>query len=666
MEFDINNALTYPRRQVHLDFHTQPDLKNVGAHFRKEQFQSALREGNVSSITVFARCYHGLCYYPTDVGLRHPGLSFDLTRAMVDAAHEIGVRAPVYVNAGLGLEEAQQHPEWIARTKSGQISTDSYVSAEPELRWPNMCLNDGSYCAHLYAILEEICARFEQLDGLFLDICFKGKPCYCDECRRGMRALGLDPELDADAAAYYQRKHIDFMKKAGQILHKRHPNATIFFNSGGADIMAPEYHPYETHYEIEDLPTVWGGYDKMPLNATFFGGTGKFYLGMTGKFHLEWGEFGGFKCKEALKYEAATMAVYGAGCSVGDHLLYTGEMDMQTYKNIGYAYRYLERIEPYCYGGVSTATIGVWLSESMDDNIGLSMILLESQIDFEVIRDCGFSRFDTVIFPGGAILNEKELESLQAYLQHGGKVLFVGDSLIKDGEFQIDCGLTAPKAAPFGGDYIDAEPLGAEELPQSPFYSYHSAMQVACTDAECLARVLAPYTAKPYGPLGKRTNLPYDKDAVRGVCAVKKGNVVYLAHKIPLIYKTYGSLFHKRYFLELLFRLKPVLRLRAGVGAQGRCRMIRQEQEHRYCINLTYAAPVRRGEAEIIEDIQPLYQVPVTVHVPEPILAVRLPLQNQSLPFSYAEQECRFTLPVLNCHETVVLEYAATGKGREK
>ena len=171
------------------------------------------------------------------------------------------------------------------------------------------------------------------------------------------------------------------------------------------------------------------------------------------------------------------MAVYGAGCSVGDHLLYTGEMDMQTYKNIGYAYRYLERIEPYCYGGVSTATIGVWLSESMDDNIGLSMILLESQIDFEVIRDCGFSRFDTVIFPGGAILNEKELESLQAYLQHGGKVLFVGDSLIKDGELQIDCGLTAPKAAPFGGDYIDAEPLGAEELPQSPFYSYHYSRQ---------------------------------------------------------------------------------------------------------------------------------------------------------------------------------------------
>lgn len=81
MEFDINNALTYPRRQVHLDFHTQPDLKNARCALSKGAVPVGAREGNVSSITVFARCYHGLCYYPTDVGLRHPGLSFDLTRA---------------------------------------------------------------------------------------------------------------------------------------------------------------------------------------------------------------------------------------------------------------------------------------------------------------------------------------------------------------------------------------------------------------------------------------------------------------------------------------------------------------------------------------------------------------------------------------------------------
>ena len=32
---------------------------------------------------------------------------------------------------------------------------------------------------------------------------------------------------------------------------------------------------------------------------------------MSGKFHTEWGEFGGFKHADALKYEAAAMIASG-------------------------------------------------------------------------------------------------------------------------------------------------------------------------------------------------------------------------------------------------------------------------------------------------------------------------------------------------------------------
>ena len=93
--------------------------------------------GNISSITVFARCYHGLCYYPTQIGVRHPKLHFDMTGAMIEAAHEIGVRAPIYVNVGLALAEYEKHPEWCARLKNGELSSGSYVAEEPELLWPN-------------------------------------------------------------------------------------------------------------------------------------------------------------------------------------------------------------------------------------------------------------------------------------------------------------------------------------------------------------------------------------------------------------------------------------------------------------------------------------------------------------------------------------------------
>jgi hypothetical protein len=54
-------------------------------------------------------------------------------------------------------------------------------------------------------------------------------------------------------------------------------------------------------------------------------------LGMTGKFHTTWGEFGGFKHPNALRYECAAMLAYGAKCSVGDQLHPLGRMDESTY-----------------------------------------------------------------------------------------------------------------------------------------------------------------------------------------------------------------------------------------------------------------------------------------------------------------------------------------------
>ena len=89
------------------------------------------------------------------------------------------------------------------------------------------------------------------------------------------------------------RKHQDFTRKCGEILHEKHPDASIYFNSGGADQYQPEFHGASTHFELEDLPTAWGGYNKMPPRARYFANTGKDYLGMTGKFHLDWGEIGG-------------------------------------------------------------------------------------------------------------------------------------------------------------------------------------------------------------------------------------------------------------------------------------------------------------------------------------------------------------------------------------
>ncbi len=102
-------------RQVHLDFHTSEAIAGIGSGFSKEQFQQMLKKGCVDSITLFSKCHHGWAYHPTVANEIHPELNFDLLGSMIEAAHEIDVRTPVYISAGLDEKLARKRPEWLIR-----------------------------------------------------------------------------------------------------------------------------------------------------------------------------------------------------------------------------------------------------------------------------------------------------------------------------------------------------------------------------------------------------------------------------------------------------------------------------------------------------------------------------------------------------------------------
>ena len=112
-------------RQVHLDFHTSEKLTGIGEAFDKKQWQETLKKAAVDSITIFGTCHHGRAYYETEVGEKHPGLKFDLLRAQLDACHEIGVNAPVYISAGFS--------EWIVQTLSNL--TEQGVTKPTRIPW---------------------------------------------------------------------------------------------------------------------------------------------------------------------------------------------------------------------------------------------------------------------------------------------------------------------------------------------------------------------------------------------------------------------------------------------------------------------------------------------------------------------------------------------------
>ena len=169
---------------------------------------------------------------------------------------------------------------------------------------------------------------------------------------------------------------------------KYNPDATVYFNAvtriGDVSLFKERLFDMDTHQDLEDLPTTWGGYNKLPLDAKYHLQQGVPATGMSGKFHKAWGEFGGFKHPDAIKYEAAAMISFGASCNFGDQLHPSGEMDMDTYRNIGKAYEYVKKIEDYGPGGIPVSNLGVWLTLDEAADHGVVNMLLEMHKDFVV------------------------------------------------------------------------------------------------------------------------------------------------------------------------------------------------------------------------------------------------------------------------------------------
>ena len=112
------------------------------------------------------------------------------------------------------------------------------------------------------------------------------------------------------------------MREANAINHGLQPGSSIFYN-GRTGIDTPEdSFDLQTHLELEDLPTIWGGYDKFAPRIKFFDAhpvtRDMAKLAMSGKFHTMWGEFGGYEHPDAFRFEVASMIAYNATCSFGD------------------------------------------------------------------------------------------------------------------------------------------------------------------------------------------------------------------------------------------------------------------------------------------------------------------------------------------------------------
>ncbi|MGN1100317.1 MAG: hypothetical protein ACI4S9_08205 [Christensenellales bacterium] len=651
-------------RHIHADFHTSELMENIGERYSKEDFQRALKIGNVASIVVFAKCHHSNFYYPTKIGRMHPHLKFDLMGSMIEACHEIGVKAPIYYTVGWSAQDALAHKDWWTKgfgvETPNNLNYDIYAKPDdpkPFTSWINLCINNPDYQKQIFAEVEEICTNYP-VDGFFFDIMFNDNECDCHACRKGMKELGMNPDKIEDSRKYLILKRREFQKNIVELVHKHHKDAEVFFNM--ADMYKPEFLEFNTHFEIEDNPQIWEGYDKMPVRAKYFSRLRKPYMAQSGKFHTSWGEYAGFKNPLALKYEAAAMLTYGARIGIGDQIHPSGEMDLQTYKNIGVAFEYAKQIEEYCLDTLETSRLGLFLSDNAETDSGMTRMLFETQLDFDIILDGeSVERYDTIIIPPGAKLSADMRKKVNEHIRLGKGVLLMGDGAVEDGKFVIDCGFRYLGHSPFDYDYVKAGEPFADFPLQSPYLFYSTANEVECPeDAVVCATVREPFFTRTYRRYCSHQNTPYKlEDAAYPAVAVN-GNVAYVAHNTPKIYFDYGCQYHRDLTIRALREVykNPVMKVE-GLMSSGRSRFVYSPDKNRYVFHALYVTPSKRGIAQVLEDFPYILDTKVDLEVAHDIRKVRLMPQDVEIPFVKEGNRVKFTIDKFNMHQMVVLDY---------
>lgn len=659
-------------RQIHLDFHTSAPIGAVGEAFDGTRFAETLRRAHVNHVNLFAKCHHGFSYHDTRVGTRHPGLRFDLLRAQVDACTAADITVQIYVSAGWDELMMHRRPDWRRVGADGQFVM--FNGRNLEAAWAEACFNTG-YLPYLCDQIAEAARLFPEAVGFWLDILHQDD-CCCPVCRDEMDARGLDwtrPEDRRIQSVATRQKYLAATMRAARTVRADMP---VFHNMGHLPRGDRSLQPYFSHWELESLPTGGWGYDHFPLSASFARRLGKPYLGMTGKFHTMWGEFGGFKTANALRYEAAQMLAFGAAVSIGDQLHPTGALEEPTYRFVGEAFAEVEAKEPWCAGRIEPVVdVAVYSHQGLvrpgqtdmaarhdAEDAGAGRVLLEEHHLFDVIDDAvPFDGYRLVIFPDDIPFDDALAARVRSYLDAGGRVLLTGASGLRPdgGGPALDLGAEWGGASPFAPDFVLPDPALRSDGLSVPMVVYGGSQRLRPTTGRSLGQVFDPYFNRTPRHFCSHQHSPPRPVPSGFAAGVAHGRLATLAHPVFRSYRETGAVFLRRWVGAVIdMMLADDRTLRTSLPSIGRATLNRQPDEARLVLHLLYAPLASRGTwkgrpIEVIEDLPTVTDVAVSVRCERPVRRVRLVPEGIDLPFRAEEGRIAFTIDRFACHRMV-------------
>lgn len=659
----------FPYRHIHLDFHTSPLIPEIGVDFDPDEFASTLVQAGVNSICCFAKCHHGLSYYPTKVGTPHPHLGRDLFGEQIEACHRRGINVTAYTTVDWDEDAAEKHPEWRQVDKAGRPIGRGPIDTSERWRW--LCMNTP-YADYVIDQAEEI-LRLYPIDGLFVDITYQAPPgCVCNTCVRGMLAAGLDPTSDADLRKYSLAVDRKLMARMSERVWGLRPKLPIFYNSrlritAEPELGVPPELEYQTHVEIESLPSGGWGYNHFPLYVRYFQTQGIPHFGHTGRFHKSWADFGGLKPRAALEYECFRMLSSGSSCCVGDQLHPRGRLDRGVYQRIGEVYRQVAEVEPWCEDSEPLADVGVLLatkiplaSRTADYAIeeGAMRLLLELHQQYQLVdRTADFGQYRLLIVPDAVEVDVALRAKIDAFVAAGGALLVTGASgLSAELPTWETLGVAWDGPSKLAPEFIHLKEELAPIAPPLDYVVYERGERVrALPGTAVLALVGEPYfnrtpftyTSHQHAPIARVTDAP---------AITRRGKAVYCAFPLFRAYKLHGNQIYKQIVQALVDALLPDPLLKVEAPSTAEATVLSQEVagERRMVAHLLHYVPQRRTPSlDLVEDVIPLHDVRLSVKTGREPARVYLAPQGSDLGVRWDGTYATCTVPRIDGHQIV-------------
>ncbi len=677
----MKQSFAFPARQIHLDFHTSIHIPDVGAEFDARRFARTMKDAHVNSVTVFAKCHHGLLYYETKHPARHPGMKrgTDLLRRQVDALHDVGIRAPIYISVQCDEFAADTHPEWIVKKIDNTFhSAKPLQEIYPNFTWQILDMS-SPYLAYLQEQTAEVLERFKPVDGIFFDMCWDQVSCS-KWAVAGMLARGIDPTIEDNRKAYAHQVALSYMEVLSQQVRRASKDATVYFNSRPLDNLAEEI-DYLAQVEIEALPTGGWGYMYFPKNVRYARRFGKPYLGMTARFHKSWADFGGLKPEAALEYETAQMMAHGARCSIGDQLHPRGTLDTGAYQLIGKVFSRVEAREPWCYPASAVTDIGVMMVDGLKTPVqeaainsdeGATRMLMHLKHQFDLLRpEEDFGPYKLIILPDKAQVDSALAKRLSAYLKAGGKLLASGTSGLTpaaDAVMLKELGIKPSGLSPFKTPtYIRFGKEVSRDVPPSDHVMYDRGVRVKPAGGKALAQVIEPYFDRTWQHFSSHAQTPGDRASGYAAATINSaGNVGYIAYPIFSAYGSSGNYPYRLLVRNLLDLLLPETTLRLTAPTSTEATVMQQPagknpdgsaRPARLVVHLLQYCPERRTKSlDLVEDVVPLHDVPVSLASAKKPRRVYTVPDLAPLAFEYADGRVSFTIPKVEGHAMVAVE----------